>query len=560
MRIRPGRFAAPTPTRSALISTPAPCPRLPADQRLAGRGDLWILVSIAALCVLYFLAPNPRLDFSAFDTRDAESYLALSASLVAGHGYTRNLDPNFYIPHTTWPPGLPLLLAPFTLLSGVPVDLLLIKLGMIAFGVCGIALAYLYARRMSPSPLVRAAVPLMLGLNPYYWQFSRMTNSEMPTVAWSLVALLLADVGWARGAIRHRTALAFGLVCGFGMLIRGSFYGALFLPLLYIFVLRDEPVDLRRMTSRYLCYAVGFLLPFAGWVLRNSAIDRTHIGPDGMNQLAMVLRERPVDPMSPFRSLEQTAADAIVGLEHGLYQIPKSLLPGLWAPGAWSALGHWSAPVGIALAVALVLFSLRTARTLPLITMYGSMAALNVFYAAGAMARLWIPTACLLAMSLPLAAERLRVALPRGVLTSLTGLALAALAASLGAFIIAHERHPYRDPNYAALADLFAEVRARPALQGNVLTPNPQAFQLYTGLDAPMSAPGIGVAPHYAYVILPSREWEAQTMGGRVLERNGVWSLVALATPVTLAEFREQYNCALSALASFAVVSNCLIQ
>ena len=107
-------------------------------------------VVLAGLCVLYFLAPNPRLDFSVFDTRDAENYLALSRSLVTGHGYTRSLNPLYYIPHTTWPPGLPLLLAPLTLLSGVPIDLLLVKIGMIAYGVCGIALAYLYAKRLTP--------------------------------------------------------------------------------------------------------------------------------------------------------------------------------------------------------------------------------------------------------------------------------------------------------------------------------------------------------------------------------------------------------------------------
>ncbi len=143
-----------------------------------------------------------------------------------------------------------MLLAPLALLAGVPVDLLLVKLGMIAYGACGIILAYVYAKRLTRSPLTRLAVPLLLGLNPGYWQFSRMTNSEMPIVLWSLVALLLADVGWSRGTIRHGTALAFGLICGFGMLIRGSFFGALLLPLVYVLVLRPEPIDLRRVLAR----------------------------------------------------------------------------------------------------------------------------------------------------------------------------------------------------------------------------------------------------------------------------------------------------------------------
>ena len=124
----------------------------------------------------------------------------------------------------------------------------------------------------------------------------------MPAVLWSLVALLLADIGWARGTIRHRTALLFGLVCGFGMLIRGSFFGALFLPLVYLLVLRREPLDVRAMATRYLAYAAGFVLPFAGWAVRNSLIVTGPPGPDANNQLAMIFRESPVDPTSPFRS------------------------------------------------------------------------------------------------------------------------------------------------------------------------------------------------------------------------------------------------------------------
>ena len=55
----------------------------------------------------YFLSPDARLDFSEFDTRDGESYVALSRALFSGLGYTRNLDPHYYLPHTTWPPGMP---------------------------------------------------------------------------------------------------------------------------------------------------------------------------------------------------------------------------------------------------------------------------------------------------------------------------------------------------------------------------------------------------------------------------------------------------------------------
>jgi hypothetical protein len=534
---------------------------LNAARRLLGLEKSWVPLALAGFGALYFLDPNPRLDFSAFDTRDAESYLALSRALVAGQGYTRSLNPHYYIPHTTWPPGLPLLLTPLTLLSGVPIDLLLVKIGMIVYGLCGIVIAYLYAKRLTPSPLVRLSVPLLLALNPYYWQFSRMTNSEMPTVLWSLIALLLADTGWARGTISHRTAFACGLICGFGMLIRGSFFGALFLPLVYIFILRSEPIDLRRISGRYICYAAGFLLPFTSWMLRNSLIDTRMIGPDGMNQLAMIFRTHPVDPSSPFRSVAQVFSDAVANLQDSvIYQIPKSIVPGLWADGFWNGLGAWSGPVAALLSLALVLLSCWKARNLPIIVMYGSMAALNILYAAGGLARLWVPVTCLLALSLPIAAETLPFPQNRRVRASIAGLAITTLAVSLVSYAVHHEKYPYRDPNYAALAGLFSDIRNRDALAGDVLTPSPQAFELYTGLSAPMSLPGIGIDPPYAYVILPSVEWQAQSLRGAVIAQNDVWSLVAFGKPTTLAEFRERYNCAFSSIAAFAVLSHCVIR
>ncbi|MGH7089918.1 MAG: glycosyltransferase family 39 protein, partial [Stellaceae bacterium] len=248
-----------------------------------GRGRDWprliVPAAVVALALCYFIDPNPRLDFSAFDTRDAESYLALSRALASGVGYTRNLDPQFYIPHTTWPPGLPVLLLPWVALAGMPMDLLAVKIGMILYGVLGIGLAYCYARRIGGSRFVRLCAPLMLGLDPYYWQFSRMALSEVPTVLWALVALLLAEIGWAKGAIRPGRAFAFGLIAGLGMLIRGSFFGALFLPLVYLLFLRPVPIDRRRIGA-YLAYAAGFVLPFALWTIRCHAISNPALGQD----------------------------------------------------------------------------------------------------------------------------------------------------------------------------------------------------------------------------------------------------------------------------------------
>jgi hypothetical protein len=517
-------------------------------------------VIVLALCLGYFLDPNPRLDLSAFDTRDAEGYLALSRSLVTGHGYTRSLSPEYFVPHTTWPPGLPILLMPAALLAGLPVNLLLIKLATILYGVTGIVLAHLYARRVSRSPLVQLAVPMLLALNPYYWQFSRMTNSEMPAILWALIALLLADIGWMKGMIRPRRALAFGLISGFGMLIRGSLYGALFLPLAVLVVRRPAAAEWRPLLLRVLAYAAGFLLPFLIWTLRNRTIDSSKLGLDGINQLSMIFRAVPVDPSSPMRTLAQifdnmfeNTAGAII------YPIPKSIFPALWSQASWDHLGAFAAPLAIAISVALLALSWRSVRNLPIILLYGSTAALNVFYAAGSMMRLWVPVACLLAISLPIGAERLSLFRRRGVAAAAVVVLAACMAANLGFYIVHHDEQPYHDANFAALADMFKTVRAHPDLNGNVLTPNPEAFSLYTGLHAPMTVPGIGVEPEYSYVILPSDEWNRERLSAKLIAQNRIWSLIALATPLRLAEIRQRNDCPRSMIPAGATLWNCLI-
>jgi hypothetical protein len=525
------------------------------------RESWWVSGLVILLCLLYFVDPNPRLDFSVFDTRDAESYLALSQSLADGRGYTRSLDPHDYIPHTTWPPGLPILLMPVALLSGTPVDMLRVKIGMIAYGVIGIVLAYLYARRRARAPLTRLCVPLFLGLNPYYWQFSRMTDTEMPTIVWALVSLLVADLVWSKGPVRYSAAIVSGLVCGFGMLIRGSLYGALFLPLLYVFARGNDATARRRVATRYLCYAASFLLPFLLWIARNSLIDRTGLGLDGINQVSMILSSMPVDPTAPLRGVSQILSGLLSNATGAIiYQTPKSLVPGLWATDFWEYAGSLAVPLALAITAAIVALSCATRRNLPIIVMYASMALLNLFYAAGGMARLWVPVTCLVAISLPLAAETIPLLRRRAVASLAAVATLAAMSVSLVFYAIDHDAHPYHDPEYAALADIFTELRDHHPLDGNVLTPNPQAFGLFTGFHAPIPLPARGIDPIYRYIIMPTIEWNAQKLQGVVIAYNDVWSVIELGPPLRASELQAQFDCSYSTFPAFAMVSKCLIQ
>jgi hypothetical protein len=391
--------------------------------------------------------------------------------------------------------------------------------------------------------MTQLCIPLFLGLNPYYWQFSRMTDSEMPIILWSLIALLLAEIGWSSGMIRHRAAIASGLVCGFGMLIRGSFFGALFLPLTYVLVRRPAHAELRLMTSRYGCYAVGFALPFLGWMLRNRSIDVSAIGYDGINQIAMVFRENPVDPSSPFRGVPQIFAEMLTNLKwYVIYVIPKSIVPGLWSPAAWDHLGRFSAPVAVLVSATIVILSCFTMRNLPIIFMYASMAALNLFYAYGSMERLWVPVTCLMAVSLPISIESLPILRQRTVRPLVAAAVVGAMAISLVCYVQHHDQYPYHDPDYSALAGMFADIRDQGVVEGDVLTPNADAFGLYTGRSAPMSVPGIGIDPAYQFVILRTNDWVPGALGGTSVYGNGVWSLIRLSTPMSLSQIKENYT------------------
>ncbi|MGH7088258.1 MAG: hypothetical protein ACREFQ_05105, partial [Stellaceae bacterium] len=262
----------------------------------------------------------------------------------------------------------------------------------------------------------------------------------------------------------------------------------------------------------------------------------------------------PVDPASPLRSVAQIWSDLRGTLGAALFQFPRAIVPGLWADAAWVWLGAAATPVAAVLTLAALAVSCAARRNLPVILMYGSMAALNLFYAAGGMARLWVPVTALLAMSLPMGLEALSLVGRRSAVWTGT-VAGGLLAASLALFIVQHDAHPYRDPSYAALADLFARVRNGPALAGNVLTPDPQAFALVTGNRAPMAKPAIGIDPIYAYAVLPASEQHA--LGGTVQTDNSLWRLVKLDSPLSLAEFRKRVNCHGPPIAAFAVIAGC---
>jgi len=126
-------------------------------------------ICFGLIVVLYFIYPNNRPDLTIFNANDSEGYLSLSYALTHGLGYTRNLVPGSYVPHTTWPPGFPMLLMPVTAFGSLPLDWLAIKVYMIFIGLAGIVLAWLYVKQLTESAATANLAALLLALLPFYW-------------------------------------------------------------------------------------------------------------------------------------------------------------------------------------------------------------------------------------------------------------------------------------------------------------------------------------------------------------------------------------------------------
>src|SRR5260221_11918925 len=109
------------------------------------------------------------------------------------------------------------------------------------------------------------------------------------------------------------------------------------------------------------------------------------------------------------------------------------------------------------------------------------------------MARLWIPVTSLLALALPISLEKTFLFRNAATRLPIVGAIVCLMSLNLMLYIAHHEKHPFHDPVFASLNDMFSEVRSNLVLQGNVLTPNAQAFGLFTGVPAPITVPLIGI-------------------------------------------------------------------
>ncbi|HTW27434.1 MAG TPA: glycosyltransferase family 39 protein [Acetobacteraceae bacterium] len=516
--------------------------RAPVARSIADRALAWRLLALLAIAAFYLLLPNNRPDFSPYDAEDAEVYVGLSWALTHGLGYTRSLIPGQFVPHTTFPPGMALLLAPATMFTGLPLPWWLVKLPIIATALLGVLFAWFYVRRITGRTGAADAAALLLASNPYYWDFGHLALSEVPTTVWAIGGVLMVDLIWAERRPRLWQAGLAGFVAGFGMLVKGSLLGLALAPLGFLVERRGTRLDRAGQIRAWLVYAAAFVTWFLAWMLRNRGIH-ADLGFDGINQIRMLFAHDPVNPASPLMTPVEVARNALDSLMHRIiYRVPQELLPWLWTRALERLPAAFLVAAVLTAVIALLAVPVRRVGV-PLFLVIAPMAALLVLYAWGAGTRFWVPVT-LLTLLLLVARLYPWVAAWKRPARSLFAAALAIVCAtSLLAYVVRFERHPLAAGSDDLLA-LFARIRAMPDPPPALLTYHATAYTLITGLPAPLTVPGIGLLPRYTHLISraghpvypPS---EAPPRGAALLSAIGPWQLYALPRPMTLAAIRD---------------------
>lgn len=457
-------------------------------------------IALLLLAAAYLAWPNARPDLSALNADDSEAYLALSYALTHGFGYTRSLVAGLHVPHTTWPPGMAVLLAPLMVFMGLPINWLAAKLYMAVLGLGGLGLAWVYVRRLTGSVATADIAALLLGLMPFYWFFSHAVMSEVPSIGCILAALILFDRVWARRRPAAWLVALAGCVAGLAMLLRGTNIGLGLVPLAYLVGERRALVSRVRAVWLLGLHGAGFALPALGWALRNGRIDRGGLGFDGIDQTRMLLATNPLDPTSRLLSLGELVHVDLANLAYEIvYRLPEQIIPGLWV-GQWH---HWPAAFLLAamLSLALALAAAPWRATgLPVVCVLVPNVAILLVYQWGGAVRFWLPVSALLLLLIAVNARGWRrMSSRRGFAVALSVLVVAS-AADLAVFAKA----ALVAPPVGDLADLlvlFERVGADPARPAAVDTPHPAVLTMLTGIAAPLSVPARGILPLYSHVI-----------------------------------------------------------
>lgn len=455
----------------------------------------WLLMLLG----VYIAIPNARPDWNVFNIEWSESTVALARNIGQGRGYTRALPPEPYQPYTRWPPALPLLLTPATLLGQERVDWFAIKSVMISIGVLGIVASWALARRLTGSRAAADLASLALALNPLYWAFSHIVMPEIPIVVSLVLGALLIDRAWRGRRLSYLGAVLTGVIAGSALLVRYPCVGLALTPLPYV-LSRSTPQQAGesaptasigvigswpRKIALYVVFLIGFSAPAALWELERSRHDAT--GFDGFREVHSQYFDAETGALRPWPDIGR---DMIFHAKtRPIYYISRQAIPGVWP----HALLNWkgSGVIAITLCAVVILASLPYVRGLwPIWLTIIPFPLLHLPRETTSAPRFWIPASMLMTMII---AAQLGAWSDRWSPRARRGLLAATLligGLNLGAYIVSWTRDPFQSketyPELALVVEQFARLDLDGAKKPVVFSPCALGFQLTTGRYAPM--------------------------------------------------------------------------
>ncbi len=444
----------------------------------------WPAIGLIVVCV-YVAFPNARPDLTPFNCDDSEAYIGLAGSIADGRGYTRCLNPDQYIPHKTWPPGLPLLIAPVIRVFGL--NLLPIKWLMCAIGLVGLMFFYLLIRDLTDTRLAGWATAATACSAHYFW-FSHQVMSEVPTFAVSATALYLVQ-RVLRDPGRWSWWCAAGAVIGYGALIKGLALLLVITPLGA--VRRIQTRDRRPVAVRYAVFVLISIVPTAAWAVRNSRVQAESL--DAINQFRMLFQETPNDPNSrlitPRRLAQQIYENVAWGL---IYRIPDQTLPLVHTLRLRDRPG--GAFVALVLTTLVIVALIVTAwrRFWPLHLYVFVTLGLLSWFSTGGSARYFVPLAPMFILVVGAAVRSSRWWLRLGRTGPILACVwLGAAAVDLAAAVYRQETSPYADRVWAQFVDIARQARTTLPDDATVYVHNANAFTIVSGRRTWIDQPGV---------------------------------------------------------------------
>ncbi len=206
-----------------------------------------ILLSVVAIGIFWFA--SMRIGTSWGD--DWAMYVHHAKNITEGKAYgdtglIYNPDYPTYAPKT-YPPGFPLILAPFYAAFGIDYNVL--KVPVILSFIAALFI-FIITYRKEFSPLSLLLLVIFLGLNPYCWEFKDSILSDFPFLL--SVMLCAWVINKYSGSIGLRQAVLIGILVYISYSIRPL--GALFLPAIFL----ADLISKRTITKSFLIATACF--------------------------------------------------------------------------------------------------------------------------------------------------------------------------------------------------------------------------------------------------------------------------------------------------------------